>query len=151
MHLRPPARRLLPRGAAIVASCLIAAGCGGSSAPRTFTAHQVADKLSSLGCSAKPPDTTDTIDLGDIKPKASLECTINGEDIGIDEYATADQVKHNLNLAKGIGCEIAKEFGVSEAFYVLANNVMVTPDTRSTAEQVKNAIGGPATVHTLHC
>lgn len=115
-----------------------------------MTAQQVADKLAPLGCTATPASST--IDLGDIKPVTALQCKVNGEDVDIGEYRNAGEVDHNLKLAKDIGCSIAKEAGKSGRFdYVRGSNWLVSPDTNANAEAIKNAIGGDAKIHSLHC
>jgi hypothetical protein len=115
-----------------------------------MTAQEIASKLVPLGCNATPAAPS-TINLGDIKPVTSLECTISGEHVGIDEYVNAQQVAYNMKLAQGVGCQIAKQFGVSgEAAYVLGTNWMVTPKTAPTADAIQKAIGA-GTIKTLHC
>jgi hypothetical protein len=115
-----------------------------------MTAEQVAAMLTPLGCAATPASPS-TVNLGGIKPVNSLDCTINGEDVGIDEYLTAEQLAYNMNLAKGVGCSIAKQFGVTVAYYVNGYNWSVTPKTAVTAGQIKNAIADDAKINSLHC
>ena len=112
-----------------------------------MTAQQLAAKLAPLGCKAMPPSDTSE-DIG-IKPKTELDCTINGEDVTIDEYLNAQQVAHNDGLAKGVGCAFAKSFGLTELNYVEDDNWTVSPDTTSTAQAIQRALGGK--LITLHC
>jgi hypothetical protein len=114
-----------------------------------MTAEEIAGKLVPLGCNATPSSPS-TINLGDIKPVASLECMISGESVSIDEYANPQQVSYNMKLAKGIGCQIAKQFGVTEAVYVVGTNWLIQPKTRPTADAIQKAIGA-GTVITLKC
>jgi hypothetical protein len=116
-----------------------------------MTAQELGAKLAPLGCTAKP-SPPDTINLDvDIKPVNSYECTINGEQVTSDEYLNAQQVQHNAGLAKSVGCSFAKQFGLSDLNYVIGYNWTVSPDTASTAQSIKNTIGGNAKVVTIHC
>jgi hypothetical protein len=161
--------RAVKRGAFVVVAglCLVAVGCGSSktdgaahstsstTASTTtkpsghMTAQEIATKLIPLGCNATPASPS-TINVGDIKPVTSLECTISGESVSIDEYVNAQQVAYNARLAKGIGCQFAKQFGMTEIVYVVGTNWTVTPSTAPTAEAIKKAIGA-GTIVTLHC
>jgi hypothetical protein len=80
-----------------------------------------------------------------------LDCSINGEDVTISEYRNSEQVEHNMNLVSGIGCQIAKRFGIKDLHWVHGENWTVSPDTKSTAEAIKNTIGGDAKVKSEHC
>lgn len=160
----------VPVGAAIVI-CLTVAACGGSSSRSVtastsvttaaavttisaanagyMTAQQVAARLAGLGCTATPATRNEA--GGGIQPVSSLDCTINGEPVMIDEYRNADQVASQIQLAKGPGCAIAKQFGVTSASYVVGVNWTVTPKTEITAKAIRDAIGGTAKVDTIHC
>ncbi len=117
-----------------------------------MTAEEIAAKLVPLGCSAEPPAPDSTnIDVGAIKPKNELDCTIISEDVEIDEYLNAQQVAYNSNLAKGVGCSLAKQFGLKDLPYVVGYNWTVSPSTTATAQQIKTAIGGHSAVVTIHC
>jgi hypothetical protein len=54
-------------------------------------------------------------------------------------------------LSKGVGCAIAKQFGVTEAVYVEGTNWIVSPKTTPTADAIKNAIGNGARVVAFKC
>jgi hypothetical protein len=117
-----------------------------------MTAEQVAAKLVPLGCQATPPaPSSGSISLGEIKPVTELECTISGEEVTIDEYMTAQQVAYNMGLAKGVGCTIAKQFGLTDLVWVEGANWTVSPKTTPTAEAIKNAINDGAKVVSVHC
>ena len=138
------------------------AACGGSSstagsatapaaAPSAMTAEEIAAKLQPLGCAATPP-TSASIDNIGIKPKTELRCTISGENVGIDEYANAEQVSYTMNLAKTVGCSMAKSFGVTgDQDYVLGETTMVTAQTPGTSQAIKNAIGDDVKITVVHC
>jgi hypothetical protein len=116
-----------------------------------MTAQQIAAKMAPLGCSATPAPPS-TVNLGGIKAKTELECTINGEDVSIDEYLNAEQVSYNMKLAQTVGCSFAKQFGFTgNQEYVLGFNWIVTPKTASTAQSIKNAIGDGAKITVVHC
>jgi hypothetical protein len=106
-----------------------------------MTAQEIGTKLAPLGCAATPAPPS-TVNLGGIKPVNSVECTINGEDISIDEYLNAQQVAYQADLAKGVGCSLAKQFGISDLYDVQGYNWTVTPKTASTAQAIQNTIGG---------
>jgi hypothetical protein len=114
-----------------------------------MTAQEIATKLAPLGCNATP-SAPSTMNLGDIKPVTSLECTISGENVSIDEYVNAQQVSHNLQLARTTGCQIAKQFGVTEAFYVIGPNWLIQSKTVPTATSIRKAIGF-GLIGTLKC
>jgi hypothetical protein len=113
-----------------------------------MTAEEIGTKLAPLGCAAKPAQTGG-IDYGNIKPVNSLECTINGENIEIDEYLNAQQVAYEEDIAKGVGCSLAKQLGIRDIYYVRGYNWTVTPNTASTAQAIQKIIGGKV-VH-IHC
>jgi hypothetical protein len=119
----------------------------------TLTVGQVAGMLIPLGCHASPDTSTEI--GGGITPKARQTCTINGENVSIDEYITAEQVAYNMKLAKTVGCSIAKQMGFTgDQQYILASNVMMTADTPGTAQKIRNtvnAVGGNAKITTVHC
>jgi hypothetical protein len=149
------------RALTIVVGLAIAAaatGCTGATAApshtpaatATMTAQQIADLLAPLGCEAKPQ--TDSNWAGGITPKAELECTINGEHVNIAEYLNAEQVAATLNLAKSLGCVIAKGFGVTgDQDYVTGLNWLVDAQTASTSQAIKTAVGDGATIGVTHC
>jgi hypothetical protein len=155
-------RTLLLAGLAAASVGLAACGGGSTSAPRSsatspaaaskpaaMTAQDVGVKLRPLGCAATPDTSTDTVSIGDIKPKVSLDCKISGEDVVIEEYANQQQITYNMNLAKGAGCAIAKGFGITDITYVAVSNVTVAPNTTGTARQIQDAVGGK--LNTIHC
>ncbi len=105
-----------------------------------FTAKQVAARLLRLGCHATPQSPT--MDMGFISPRAELDCSVNGEDVTIDQYANAEQVAVNLGMFHGIGCDYAKAFGITTVAWVQEANVTVSPQTVGTARQLQHALGG---------
>jgi hypothetical protein len=113
-----------------------------------MTAQEIAGKLAPLGCNATPASPSQA--TYGIKPVTSLECTISGESVTIDEYLNAQQVAYNANLAKGAGCAIAKGFGITDFVYVMGPNWTVTPQTAGTAQKIQQAIGAGKIV-SIHC
>lgn len=71
-------------------------------------------------------------------------CTVDGEDTKIEIYKDAGAQKNQTNLAAGLGCQIAKNFGISEYDYVQRNLWDVSPKTQTTAKKIAAAIGGEA-------
>jgi hypothetical protein len=144
--------------AALAAAGLTLAACGGASTPgsapaqpgraASLNAVQIAARLAPLGCAAQP-DTT-SVDIG-IKPQRSLECSISGEDVSIDEYASGQQVASMMGMARGIGCSIAKQFGITDVAYVVAGTVTVSPQTAGTAQRIQDAIGAGTKLEKVHC
>ena len=117
-----------------------------------LTAQQIGDKLRPLGCTAAPPaPSTGDINIGGIKPKAELDCTVNNESVTIDEYLNAQQVSYNMNLAKGIGCSFAKSFGLTDLAYDSADNWTVSPSTLATTQFIQHTLGGSAKTSVIHC
>jgi hypothetical protein len=114
-----------------------------------MTAQEIASKLAPLGCNATPAAPS-TVNLGGIKPVTELECTISGEDVSIDEYVNSQQVSYNMKLARSVGCQIAKQFGVTEAVFVVGTNWTATPKTAPTANSIQKAIG-QGTIVTIKC
>jgi hypothetical protein len=114
-----------------------------------MTAQEIASKLAPHGCVATP-EPPSTVDIGEIKPAMSLECTINGEKIGIDEYLNAQQVADNTRLARGAGCAIAKAFGITDFIYVAGTNWTVTAQTTSTVQAIQKALGDGKII-SIHC
>jgi hypothetical protein len=100
-----------------------------------------------LGCAATASTSQEIVG---IKPVNSLDCTINGENVSIDEHLNAQQVQHNVDLAKGVGCSLAKQFGLNDIYYVQGYNWTVSPNTASTAQAIQMAIGAGKVVH-IHC
>jgi hypothetical protein len=88
---------------------------------------------------------------GGIQPVGSLDCTINGEPTEIDEYRNSQQVASQEQLAAGMGCQIARQFGVKDGYYVVGENWTVTPKTNGTAQQIEQAIGNGAAIKAIHC
>jgi hypothetical protein len=135
----------------VLATALVAtaSSAGASSAP-PMTAQRVAAKLVPLGCHATP--VTDSINIAGIKPKVELSCTINGESVAIDQYRTAQQLAYNMNMAKVVGCQIAKGFGmVGNLNYIVAGNTTTTAKTADTTMQIRHRLGHGAKVTTVHC
>jgi hypothetical protein len=114
------------------------------------SASSVAAALQPLGCAAAPDTSTDIVS-GDIKPQTSLVCTVSGETVSIAEYANAEQVSATMNLARGIGCQMAAGLGFhGDQDYILAGPVMVTAQTDGTSQRIKSAIPGAA-ITKVHC
>jgi|GEM_PF-6557384 len=122
---------------ALTIVALALAGCSAKAAT-TMTATQIASKLSAIGCSPTEDDTS--TDIG-IKPVSSLSCTIDGENVTVEEYRSAAQVASQAALAKGFGCIMAKSFGVTSFSYVQGNNWTASAQTKGTVEKMQSAIG----------
>ena len=112
-----------------------------------MTAQKLADKLAPLGCAATTEDTSTAMG---IKPAHALKCTISGEEVSIQEYRSAQQVEVNMNFAKGLGCAMAKGFGINEVHIVTADNWTVAPQTLNTAQAIQKAIG-EGNIENIHC
>jgi hypothetical protein len=124
---------------------------GSASAATTMTARQVAAKLVRLGCKAASP--TDGWYVGSIKPKTELVCTVNGEDVTIDEFRNAGERSYNNMLAKRVGCVDFMPFGITGAIFIEADDLYVSSTTVTTAHLLQHAIGngnGNGTF-TIHC
>ena len=173
-------RRLVVLGAIALAG-LALTGCGGSSSTTTkttvtttptnatsepvttattttpssghMTAQQVADKLAPLGCSAKAATPTTREEVGGITAVAELKCAVNGNDVEIQEYRNAQEVEHNLNLAKTLGCSINKQLGIKDVYFARGENWYVESkgNSEATANAIKNAVGGNTKVAAVHC
>ena len=118
-----------------------------------MTAQEIASKLAPLGCVATPSSpSARTFSLGEISPVAALDCTVSGEDVTISEYLNAQQVATNIQVARGQGCIIAKQSGVTNALLVVGTNWAVHwPKTTGTAQAIEKAIGDGAKIVSIHC
>jgi len=137
----------LGTGSSLAACSSNGTSSGSSASDGTYmTAAHVASKLSAIGCSP----TKDTSTGMGIKPVSSLTCTIDGENVTVQEYRSAEQVASQAALAKGFGCTMAKSFGVTSFSYVQGNNWIASAQTKGTVEKMQSAIGaGDAT--SFHC
>ncbi len=130
------------RVAGLLAAVVVLAACSGGSAhlPTTtgphLTAAQVAAKLTRLGCNAAPP-----ADPGDPNAVAELSCTIRGEDVTIDEYASASDLATAVGLAKSQGCPLLVQNGTKQFILVEGDNWGASAVSEATARAMAIAIG----------
>jgi hypothetical protein len=149
MKTRPARFALLPvAGLALAAIVSCSSPVGAATKPHP-SAQGIAAKLAPLGCVASPATSSATIGIA---PRVELNCTINGESVSINQYRNADQIKRNLTVAQSaFGCSILKSFGLGSESYVQSGTTLTTAQTRSTARQIKNAIGRGAKLATIQC
>jgi hypothetical protein len=115
------------------------------------TARGIAAKLVPLGCVGKPVPAADINEVGGIKPKVQLSCTINGESITIDQYRNAQQVAYNDRMLKGVGCTILKGFGITDVSFVTDGATTTQAATTRTAQQIHHRLGHGASIMSVHC
>jgi hypothetical protein len=137
-------------GLAIVTTALAVTATGaGASSVRPITAQQIAAKLVPLGCTATPDTSTATFG---IKAKVELSCTINGENVSIDQYRNAAQIASNLTMVRSaFGCSMLKSFGLGSPSFVTDGLTTTAAQTQSTTAQIRHLLGHGATVTTVHC
>jgi hypothetical protein len=135
----------------IVATALTATAASAGASTRPMTAQRVAAKLIPLGCVSTLVPAANINQIGGIKPKVELSCTVNGESVYIDQYRNAQQVAYNENLVKGMGCAILKGFGITNVSFVTDGVTTTSAQTPATTAQIRHSLGHRATVMAVHC
>jgi hypothetical protein len=141
---------VIATGLVVLTTALVAtASSAGASSVRPMTAQKVAAKLVPLGCTATPDTSTATFG---IKAKVELSCTINGENVSIDQYRNAAQIASNLTMVRSaFGCSMLKSFGITDPSYITDGVTTTSAQTPATTAQIRHSLGHGATVTTVHC
>ena len=140
--------KIKPLVLSALAAASLVLGTAATASASTVTAKQVAARLVPLGCHAAPSDGSSTIGIA---PRVELYCSLNGEDVYVDQYRSQQQVTYNAGLMRSAGCSMLKAFGVSTAWWVQAGNVTVSAQTGPTTREIKRAIGRGAALETVRC
>jgi hypothetical protein len=141
-----PLRSLVPIVATLAG--LAAGGCGGDS-PEAAAAESYAtpDSIATaLGCSGyEHTDKEDQeIGVGD-----EGQCEWDNENVKLYTFKDQQQMANYEGMARSIGCEVGKAFGLTSFTEVVGSRWIVAPDSKTTSEKVAAKIGGK--VRTVEC
>jgi hypothetical protein len=129
-------------------SSLLLLGCGGSS-NSTSTYETTAEILSVLEsnevpCSGYKESSEDEIEWGTEGALENGSCKVEGEDVDIIIWKDNGQRKNWEGLGKTLGCEMGRQFGVSEFDYLNGDTWTVSGTSKTLANQLAKVLGGNA-------
>ena len=117
-----------------------------TTAERTTDAMAVVSKLAAAGCTGQTDTTHDgsvqAFDIG-VKPSSKAECAMDGERVAVEVYADHDQIAMLEQVAKGMGCQVAKSILKQDHFsyyYATGENFYVTVKTPARLDKVASAL-----------